>query len=210
MIQRKANLSDKYYVKVLKFINSSELFKQKVHEYEQTIVKWQINFIINGGEGWICDEKLGGDLSLILPYCDIAFRKGVVDTLVAMGMNKEAIEEGLEKNANMWRNIFIDRAFSVQYEPIVFNFAGGEDFKPLPCADFDHKQAWIKMRKFEYYCKHKKSVDLYGVVEPEMLLSREEFIKLKSYLDVENAKRIEFIEQHKNRNSKTKKITSNK
>ena len=33
-IQQKASLPDDYYNHVLAFINSSELFKQKVHEYE--------------------------------------------------------------------------------------------------------------------------------------------------------------------------------
>lgn len=210
MILRKANLASKYYNKVLDFINSSNLFKEKVHEYEQTIVKWQIQWIDSGGENWIIDENLGGDLCLIMPYCDIAFRKGVVDTLVAMGMNKEAIEEGLEKNADMWRNSYIERAFRIQYEPIMINFLGIENFEPLPDADLEHKQAWIKMRKYEYYCDHKKSVDLYGVVEPDMLLTQEELISLKSYLDIENAKRLEFIEQHKNQRDRTKQLIPNK
>lgn len=210
MIQREANLPNEYYNQVLNFINSSDLFKQKVYELEQTIVKWQINFIKNNRENWLCDENLGGDSCLILPYCDIAFRKGVVDTLVAMGMNKEAVEEGLEKNAYMWRDLFIERAFLTKYEPITVNFFEKEDSKPLPEADLEHKQAWIKMRKYEYYCDHKKSVDLYGTVEPDMLLTQEELINLKSYLEIENAKRLEVIEQHKNRRGRAKMFTTNK
>ena len=158
------------------------------------------------GEGWLCDDNLGGDLSLILPYCDIAFRKGVVDTLLAMGLDKEAIEEGLEKNADMWRNHYIEKAFKVQYEPLKINFFGTKNFEPLPDADLNHKQAWIKMRKYEYYCNHKKSVDLYGFVEPDMMISKEELTTLKNYLEVENAKRLDFIEQHKNNSAKTKKL----
>ncbi|MBR4003687.1 MAG: hypothetical protein IKI95_06530 [Clostridia bacterium] len=209
-ILSEANLAPEYYNRVLDFINSSDLFKQKVHEYEQTIVKWQIEWIDGGGENWIIDENLGGDACLIMPYCDIAFRKGVVDTLVAMGMNKDAIEEGLEKNADMWRNSYIERAFRIKYEPVIYNISGSDDYKPLPKADLEHKQAWIKMRKYEYYCDHKKSVDLYGVVEPDMLLSKEELISLKSYLDIENAKRLEFISQHRKQRGKTKTLTSNK
>lgn len=210
MILRKAHLAPEYYKKVLEFINSSDLFKQKVHEYELTIVKWQIDFIKNGGENWIIDEKLGGDLCMWLPYCDIAFRKGVVDTLVAMGLNKEAIEEGLEKNADMWRDFYIAKAFRNKYEPIISNYLGPKDFEPLPDADLEHKQAWIKMRKYEYYCDHKKSVDLYGIVEPDMLLTQEELIKLKSYLDIENAKRLEVVEYYRNREYRTKTLTPNK
>lgn len=210
MIQHEANLPNEYYNQILNFINSSHLFKQKVYEYEQTIVKWQINFIKNGGENWICDEKLGGDICMLLPYCDIAFRKGVVDTLVAMGLNKEAVEEGLEKNADIWRNLYIAQAFRNKYEPIIINYLGPKDIEPLPDADLEHKKAWIKMRKYEYYCDHKKSVDLYGVVEPDMLLTQEEIIRLKSYLDIENAKRLEVIEQHKSQRGRTKTLTSNR
>lgn len=210
MILNKANLAPKYYNRVLNFINSSDLFKQKVHDYEQTIVKWQIQWIKNGGENWIIDENFGGDCCLIMPYCDIAFRKGVVDTLLAMGMNKEAIEEGLEKNADMWRNLYIEKAFKIKYEPIMINFLGSNDFEPLPNADLEHKKAWIKMRKYEYYCDHKKSVDLYGVVEPDMLLTQEELINLKSYLDVAHVKRLESIKQHKRQRGITKTLTPNK
>ena len=208
MILRDANLPNEYYERTLEFISSSDLFKEKVHEYEQTIVEWQINFIKNGGEGWLCDENLGGDFCLMMPYCDIAFRKGVVDTLVAIGMNKEAIEEGLERNAEMWRDLFIERAFRTKYEPIMNSYLV-RDFQPLPMANLEHKEAWIKMRKYEYYCEHKKSVDLYGKIEPDMLLSQEELINLKSYLEIENAKRLEFIEEHKNKRVKTKKLIIN-
>lgn len=210
MILDEANLAPEYYSRILDFINSSDLFKQKVHDYEQIIVKWQIQWIMGGGKNWIIDENLGGNFSLIMPYCDIAFRKGVVDTLLAMGMNKEAIEEGLEKNSDMWRNSYMEKAFRIKYEPIMINFFGSDDFEPLPDADLEHKQAWIKMRKYEYYCDHKKSVDLYGAVEPDMLLTQEELTNLKSYLDIANAKRLEFIEQHEKQRGRTKTLTPNK
>ena len=109
----------------------------------------------------------------------------------------------------MWRNRFIERAFKVEYEPVMINLFRKENIELLPDADLEHKQAWIKMRKYEYYCDHKKSVDLYGTVEPEMLLTQEEVVSLKSYLEIENAKRLEFIEQCKNKRPKTKKLTPN-
>ena len=206
MIQKSANLPDKYYSQVLNYINSSDLFKQKVHEYEQEIVKWQINFMKRGGEGWVCDPKLGGDFCLSMPSCDIAFRKGVVDTLSAIGMDEEAIEEGIEKNADMWRNHYMERAFSNKYEPEVINLFRPEGAEPLPYADINHRKAWIKMRKYEYYCKHKISVDLYGVVEPEMILKNEEYYELMTYLEIENSKRLELIEEYKKENNKRKKL----
>ena len=104
----------------------------------------------------------------------------------------------------------MEKAFRIKYEPIMINFFGSDDFEPLPDPDLEHKQAWIKMRKYEYYCDHKKSVDLYGAVEPDMLLTQEELTNLKSYLDIANAKRLEFIEQHEKQRGRTKTLTPNK
>lgn len=189
LLLKETNLPNQYYKNVLYFVQTSELFGNKRHEYELEIVRWQIDFIKHNGEGWICDEKLGGNMSLIMPMCDIAFRKGVLDTLVAIGMDKEVIEEGLEKNADMWRDNYINRAFEIEYEPILYNFLGSDEGKEIPPVNPKHKEAWIKMRYYEYYCDHKKSVDLYGTITPEMKISKEEVEELKKYLDVENMKR---------------------
>ena len=214
MILYKANLAQEYYKKVLDFINNSDLFKEKVHEYEQTIVKWQIEFIMNNGENWITDKKLGGDFCMMMPDCDIAFRKGVRDTLLAIGLDKEAIEEGLEKNARMWRDIYIEKAFRNKFEPIICDFyvdfgfdsspVERKPFEPLPAVSLEHKQAWIRMRKYEYYCEHKESVVLYGDVEPDMLLTQEELSYLKSYLDIEEVKRLKVIEIYENQGTRPK------
>ena len=39
------------------------------------------------------------------------YTEGVVDTLLAIGMDEEVIEEGLEKYADIWRDRFISSAF---------------------------------------------------------------------------------------------------
>lgn len=205
MLKKDQNL---YYIsldKILKFVKNSPFFEEKRHEYEQEIVRWQINFIVNHGEGWICDDEYGGDFVYMTPVCDLGVRKGVVDTLSKIGINEDAIEEGLEKNVDLWRDSFMEQAFRNEYEPVFFNLGGYVINKTyentnnkieLPQADRDHKENWIKMRKYEYYKRHKNSVDKYGVVEPEMLMTDEEAFKLKTYLEEKHIERKEEIEQY--------------
>lgn len=82
---------------IKEYVRDSIYFNQLRSEYEQRIVKWQINFMLNNGENWIVDHKYGGELYLFNKQCDYAFRKGIVDTLSAIGINIDAIEEGIEK-----------------------------------------------------------------------------------------------------------------
>ena len=91
LLLKEANLTDEYYGSVLNFVVNSELFQEKRHEYELKIVKWQIQWIAGGGENWICDENYGGDIMFLTPVCDLGFRKAVIDTLSAIGMNKEDV-----------------------------------------------------------------------------------------------------------------------
>lgn len=196
MFQKDQELYHYTIDEILEFVKKSTLFQEKRHEYELEIVKWQIDFIVNHGEGWLCDEKYGGDVVYLTPVCDLGVRKGVVDTLVAIGMDREVIEEGIEKNADMWRDSFMRSAFRNQFEPVFYLISGnnGHSLEPI---DPEHKEKWIKMRKYEYYCDHKRSVDKYGVVEPEMTISQEELKELTQYLAIKNAERLYQIEQYK-------------
>jgi len=196
MLQKNQELYHYTIDEILDFVNNSDLFQEKRHEYELKIVKWQINFIVNHGEGWICDDNYGGDIVYLTPVCDLGVRKGVVDTLVAIGMDIEVIEEGIEKNAGMWRDCFMKSAFRNRFEP-AFYFINGNKGHVLEPIDPEHKEKWLRMRKYEYYCDHKRSVDKYGIVEPEMLISQEELQELIKYLDIKNAERLEQIEQYK-------------
>lgn len=190
--------------KVLQFVKTSPFFKEKRHEYEQEIVKWQIDWMKSGGENWIIDEDYGGDLCFLSSVCDLGFRKGVVDTLSKIGMDIDAIEEGIEKNADCWRDLFMKRAFTNEYELFFFNFSNylfgnerQEERKTLEPADPDFKEKWLKIRKYEYYQRHKASVDKYGVVEPDMTLSNEEVSKLRIYLEHKDCERKMQIQQYK-------------
>lgn len=202
MLRKNQKLFYLKYNQILNYVKTSEFFNQKRHDYEMKIVKWQIYWMKNGGENWIIDEKYG-DLCLMTPFCDLAFRKGVVDTLSAIGMDREVIEEGIEKNSNIWRNIFIEMAFSNEFEPVFYRLPSNNlnnsetNVKKLEPVDPEHKDKWIKMRKYEYYQNHKSSVDKYGVVEPEMILYCEEVKELTTYLNYKNSERKYLIEQYK-------------
>lgn len=193
--------------RVLQFVKTSPFFREKRHEYEQEIVKWQIDWMRSGGENWIIDEEYGGDFVFLTPVCDLGFRKGVVDTLLSIGMNIDAIEEGIERNADRWRDSFMSSAFRNEYEPVFLNidfsnFFGDEEQpkqerKTLESVDSEFKEKWLKMRKYEYYQRHKDSVDKYGIVEPDMTLSEEEVAELKIYLEQKHNERMIQIEQYK-------------
>lgn len=187
MLQIKHNLNYISYKKILDFVNNSELFNELRHNYELEIVRWQIDWMRNDGENWVIDESLGGDCFSWTPLCDIAFRKGIVDTLTAIGMNREAIEEGVEKNADMWRDGYMNLAFSNEYNK-------GMLWYDIEDAEPEHKENWLKMRRVEYYHRHKESVDKYGVVLPEMTMSDEEIAKLRIYLTEKNKERKRYLE----------------
>ena len=184
MLRIEQNLFHISDAKVLNFVRTSQFFQDKRHEYELEIVKWQIQWIVNGGESWICDDKYGGDFVYITPVVDLGVRKGVVDTLSKIGMNKAVIEEGLEKFSDLWRERLMLQAFRNEYEPVVFLSKS-----QVPPAEEEHKQNWLKMRRYEYYQKHKNAVDLYGVVSPDMLMSKEEVEELKLYLNSKHKER---------------------
>lgn len=183
---------------ILDYITKSEKFNKLRHEYEQRIVNWQIEWMCNGGEGWIVDEELGGDFYILGTECDYAFRKGIVDTLSRIGMDIDAIEEGIEKNANKWREGHMRLAFYNMYSVSYFLFCGKpEDMLKEPSQE--HYEKWMKLRLYEYYVEHKDSVDKYGEVLPEMKMTEQEVEELKIWLDEAHEKRIKQVSEFENK-----------
>ena len=200
LILKKYNLYYLGKVTIIEYIINSNNFNKLRHEYEQKIVSWQIDWMCNGGDNWIIDEKLGGDLYLFSTKCDYAFRKGVVDTLLAIGMNINAIEEGIEKNANKWRENHMTIAFRNLYcvSPYSLLPSGNEE-KLLEEPSQEHYKKWLKLRLYEYYIEHKDSVDKYGKVLPEMKMTEAEVIELKKWLEVAHEKRMKQIAEFKDK-----------
>lgn len=195
LIQKQCNLEEFEFAKILKFVRTSTLFNKLRHNYELEIVKWQIEWMKNGGEGWVCDDAYGGDIAFLTPMCDFAFRKGVVDTLSAIGMNLDVIEEGLETYSYLWRDFFMERAFSNQFEPIYYSITG--DNGDLNPTDEVHKYNWLKLRRYQYYLEHKNSVDKYGSATPDMLMNEDEAREIADYLYTKNNERLSEIKQYK-------------
>ena len=205
MLQSNQKLYYISYHQILNFVRTSKFFEEQRKKYEHRIIFWQINWMASGGENWICDEEYGGDVLLISENCDLGFRKGVVDTLTKIGMDTEVVEEGIEKMAELWRPRYMNAAFLHKFEYTSYFPTYEEDcinLNPIDLeqADSEHKEKWLKMREYEYYQRHKESVDKYGAVTPNMLMTDEEAAKLKLYLTKKNEERLARIEKFKNAN----------
>lgn len=191
MLKKNLDFTVYSYEQILNFVKQSQFFAEERHKYELEIVKWQINWMKNGGENWICSNEFGGEFGSLTSKCDLWFRKGIVDTLNAIGMDLQVIEEGIEKFSDLWRENYMKLAFKNEYEPVFYNILDKEKLQP---ADSEHKEKWLKMRRYEYYQNHKYSVDKYGVVSSDMLMTREEIEQLKEELNTMNKERLEALQ----------------
>ena len=184
---------------IKKFMDNSETFAELRHEHELRIVKWQINWITSGGSNWLMPRGTDEFSLLFSEDVDEIIRGGVSKTLRAIGMENEVIEEGLEKYAYTWRPSAMKKGFGHKYEPVVFMVGAPDD------ADEEHKINWFANREYQYYQRHKNSVDAYGTLTPAMRMTPEENAKLVAILEKQNEERTKFIENWK-RNSKSKPI----
>lgn len=198
-LKEKCNLSSINLEDILVFVSESDYFNQQRHVYEQKVVKWQIEWMLNNREGWLVDEQYGGDFIIFNENCDIGFRKAIVDTLIAIGIDLEAIEEGIEKNANLWREKLMLMAFKNTYEPIWL-------MSNMEQPSEEYKKNWIKVRLYEYYQQNRKSVDSYGIIAPEMKMSELEVFKLNCYLEEKNKERMQYLEELESKNTAKKLI----
>ncbi|MBQ3494365.1 MAG: hypothetical protein IJA69_03020, partial [Clostridia bacterium] len=172
---------------IKKYVETSKNFEQARHNYELEIVEWLILYMLNGGEGWLIPDGYDELFLLVDPNVDILFRAGIVKTLLAIGMDEEVVEEGIEKNAKLWRKQYMLKAFAHKYEPFLY---GNGQIEP---ADQNHKQNWLKLREYEYYYSHKESVDSYGELTEAMKMSKEQMLELIQTLSEQNTKRDTYV-----------------
>ena len=174
---------------IQEFMDNSDRFNELRHNYELEIVRWQIDWMRNDGEGWLIPKGYD-DLSIMIsPDAVEIFRGGVVRTLTAIGMDLEVVEEGIEKNADMFRERYILAGFRNEFEPVLYHHGFPEP------VDEEHKQNWLKAKRYEYYCKHKQSVDKYGEPHPDMLITSEELKNLYDVLPAQNVARRKVIKE---------------
>ena len=185
---------------IKKFMDNSQTFADLRHEHELRIVKWQINWINNGGGNWLMPKGYGEMALLFSEDVDKIIRGGVLKTLRAIGMDGEVIEEGLEKYSDIWRPRAMSLGFEHLYQPVVFMVG-----TPAP-ADEEHKRNWLANREYQYYQEHKYSVDNYGTKTPAMQMTPEEHTQLVDILEQQNEQRARFVEHWRKTSTK---ITSN-
>ena len=195
-LQRTKELQDVFFGSIYHYVKTSNFFKEERHAYEQRIVKWQIHWMISGGDGWLAPKQYGGDFIGFDENYDIGFRLGIYNTLRAIKIDSEAIEEGIEKNAAMWRESAMYSAFGNRYAPIL-SFVGEKLAKMEPVRE-EFKNAWLRMRMYEYYQAHKDSVEKYGEITPEMQMNEEEVESLRQYLAQMHKERMAYLEELKN------------
>jgi len=169
---------------IKEFMDNSKEFEELRHNYELEIIRWQINWIKGGGEGWIMPEGVS-ELSMIFhpEDDDKIFRNGVLLTLAEIGMNIEVVQEGIEKYSDLWRPTYMRMAFEHQFNPYVL-------FKGCPPkVDEEHKKNWIKAREYEYYQEYQQYVDRYGTPTENMKMTEDEYIELSKVLTEQNIRR---------------------
>lgn len=76
-------------LKIKNFIDTSKTFNELRHDYELEIVRRQIDWIRNDGGNWIIPEGFDEFSMVYSPDVDKMFRGGVVETLTAIGMDRE-------------------------------------------------------------------------------------------------------------------------
>lgn len=188
-------LKDVDPVTIRAFVRDSEFFREQRESYEQMIVRWQIEWMISGGENWIVKDEYGGDFIDFDPRCDIGFRQGILDTLLAIGMNREAIERGIEENANLWRDTYMMKAFRNKYDPIEL-FTRRSD-KPFEHTSEKHLEKWLRFRRYQYYQDHKDSVDNYGTQKNAMDMNTEDVEALTIELALLDQERMQYLSDYK-------------
>ena len=186
------------YSYVLNYVKNSNFFEEQRRIYERKIVAWLIESTINGNEVYEgnYDYFIGSNI------CDLYFRKYIVDKLMMIGMDRVSIEDGIEYNYELWREQLMELAFNNQFEyKSYYPVFDGDNMKikllSLEPTLAEHKKKWLKMRRYEYYHSHKTSVDLYGFITSDMVMTDEEVETLKKELIQMNIDRLIQIEEFK-------------
>ncbi len=169
------------------FVEKSPEFNEARHNYELEIVKWQINWMRNGGEHWLIPQGFDDFSLLFSPDVDVMFRGGVVKTLTAIGMDREVIEEGIEKNADLWRRRYMMLGFEHEYEPVVYMKGS-----PEPASE-EFKENWLCLREYNYYKKHKDSIDKYGEQTPYMMIDSVQAQELAKVVEAQGRERAAYV-----------------
>lgn len=191
MFQIDQKLADIPYEEVLSFVRNSDIFNEKKRQYERTIVRWQINYSL-----YSCDWNLNYLSNqnvkkfIFSPYCDVMYRDYIVSSMLKLKIPREIIEEELERDGDVWRDMYMKRAF--------WNSVSDDISKKQYLVNF------LRLRRYEYYARYKDLVDKYGTISDGMEMSEAEAIAIAVYLDRELGTR--FVRKHGKTIKRQKKI----
>ena len=167
---------------IKKYVEESINFNNKIHEFQLKIARFIINDYNVWSKGLL---NIDGKLEYLTIESDYAFRKSLSDTFKYLGFSYDRSEEAIETFSKNWRlprmklqfyNGFAGDAVLVARETYSFH-------------DPEFMENWLKVKEYDYYKKHKDSVDKYGSATPSMLMSDEEAMNLKNQLVILSDKR---------------------
>lgn len=164
---------------ILSYIKTSKFFESKRHNYELEIVRWQINwmaevkwlakYLSRGNEDLLFKDAAYSSLS---PEYDIIFRDILKQTLEAIGLDSEVIEEGIETFSDLW----LYKTMCGSYINTIMRL---NDIKYL---DYKYRSDWLDLRCYEYYKKHKESIDAYSLHQAFNVISEEDAKRIRKEL----------------------------
>lgn len=203
LLQKESNLDDIDIDYIESYITNSKFFNSLRDKYEKKIIKWQIEYMINGGEGWIVDSMYGGDFSAMEDQCVNKFKNGVLQTLTAIGMDKIVIENCLQEYSDIWFSKMLNQSFNNVFEyihsfPVVGENVIDLNIYEMHKCDSEFKNAWIKLKRYEYYLENKEIIDRYGDMRDVANFTEEEVNELRRFVDLKSSARRHAIETFKN------------
>lgn len=194
MLQKQANLYDIDVEVIEGYITNSNLFNSLRDKYEKKIVKWQINYMISGGEGWLINSEYGGDFSAMEDKCVEQFRKGVFHTLTSIGIDAHVIDVCLQEYSDMWFSQMLNQSFDNTFEcthsfPVVDGNVINLNSYDMHKSDPEFRKAWIKLRRYEYYLENKEIVDMFEDMRDVSSLTETDVQKLRDFVEVKSSSR---------------------
>lgn len=139
------------------------------------IARWLINYSNVYAKGFM---KIDNRLKLSIVETDYAFRKSLSDSFKYLGFSYDRSEEAIESLSKYWRSPRMRAFFYSAYAGNMVLVAR-ETYKK---HDLNFRDNWLRLKEYDYYQKHKDSVDKYSEQTPAMLMDKEEAEELKNMI----------------------------
>ena len=184
---------------VLNFVKNDEFFNQTRNEYEEDLVRAQINFMMqdqqpsglllrtaynNINNQFFTVKEYHFHEVMKDPNADVVFRQKVFNAMTKLGIDTHSIEAGLEKHANLWREKMMLNAYYNQY-PLPAEKEKNHDLNDgineiANVFREGFKKTWLRHRRGKYYQEHQQILDELSITN--LKVSDEEMQKLKQDL----------------------------